>query len=184
MITDEQEHIVLQELHDGHAEALDILYLRYAARVRDFAFRMLGDRTEAEDLTHDVFLKVWEQRKSMDRVLSFKSYLFRMIRNAVFNVYKRRQVEYRYHKGVRVRGEFGSQTDECVSLDELTEIIDTAVKNMPQRRREVFCMSRYQDMPYDEIAHTLHISPRTVQYHICGALAELRKLLAAIALFL
>ena len=52
------EHILLRKLREGDTEALDILYLRYAAKVRDFAFRLLGDSVEAEDITHDIFLKV------------------------------------------------------------------------------------------------------------------------------
>ena len=51
------EHIILKKLRDGDSEALDILYLRYASKVRDFAFRLLKDRTDAEDVTHDIFLK-------------------------------------------------------------------------------------------------------------------------------
>lgn len=50
------EHILLRKLREGDTEALDILYLRYAAKVRDFAFRLLGDSVEAEDITHDIFL--------------------------------------------------------------------------------------------------------------------------------
>ena len=84
------EHILLRKLREGDTEALDILYLRYAAKVRDFAFRLLGDSVEAEDITHDIFLKVWEQRKTLGNVVSFRGYLFRMTRNAIFNAFKHR----------------------------------------------------------------------------------------------
>ena len=90
------EHIILKKLRDGDSEALDILYLRYASKVRDFAFRLLKDRTDAEDVTHDIFLKIWEQRRGLGAVLSFRGYLFRMTRNAIFNAYKHRQVESKY----------------------------------------------------------------------------------------
>ena len=90
------EHILLRKLREGDTEALDILYLRYAAKVRDFAFRLLGDSVEAEDITHDIFLKVWEQRKTLGNVVSFRGYLFRMTRNAIFNAFKHRQVESKY----------------------------------------------------------------------------------------
>ena len=55
---DSDEHIILKKLRDGDSEALDILYLRYASKVRDFAFRLLKDSTDAEDVTHDIFLKI------------------------------------------------------------------------------------------------------------------------------
>ena len=85
------EHILLRKLREGDTEALDILYLRYAAKVRDFAFRLLGDSVEAEDITHDIFLKVWEQRKTVGNVVSFRGYLFRMTRNAIFNAFRYRR---------------------------------------------------------------------------------------------
>lgn len=180
-----EEHIILKKLREGDSEALDILYLRYASKVRDFAYRLLGDRTGAEDITHDIFLKVWEQRKNMDNVLSFKGYLFRMTRNAIFNVYKHRQVEYKYltESGAAQTAD-ASGTDDRVSTEDLLALIELVVGNMPEQRRRVFRMSRYENMSYNDIAEALDISPKTVQYHISGALAELRKLLSAISFFI
>ncbi len=178
------EHILLRKLREGDTEALDILYLRYAAKVRDFAFRLLGDSVEAEDITHDIFLRVWEQRKTVGNVMSFKGYLFRMTRNAIFNAFKHRQVESKYQAQATADGtEALGDTDDRVSTNDLMEMIDLAVSNMPEQRRKVFCMSRYENMSYNDIAEALNISPKTVQYHISGALAELRKLLSAIAFF-
>ena len=177
------EHIILKKLRDGDSKALDILYLRYASKVRDFAFRLLKDRTDAEDVTHDIFLKIWEQRRGLGNILSFRGYLFRMTRNAVFNAYKHRQVEYKY-QAEATESPAAHQTDDRVSTADLLEMIDLAVRNMPEQRRRVFCMSRYENMSYNDIAEALNISPKTVQYHISGALAELRKLLSAMAFFI
>lgn len=179
------EHIILKKLRDGDSEALDILYLRYASKVRDFAFRLLKDRTDAEDVTRDIFLKIWEQRRGLGAVLSFRGYLFRMTRNAIFNAYKHRQVESKYQAETgAAESPAAPQADESVSTDDLLEMIDLAVRNMPEQRRRVFCMSRYENMSYNDIAEALNISPKTVQYHISGALAELRKLLSAMAFFI
>ncbi|WP_295935416.1 RNA polymerase sigma-70 factor [uncultured Alistipes sp.] len=180
-----EEYIVLRKLREGDTEALDVLYLLYAAKVRDFAFRLLCNRAEAEDITHDIFLKVWEERKSVGNVLSFKSYLFRMTRNAIFNAYKHRQVESKYQAhAVAAEKPTAPGADERVTTEDMLEMIALAVENMPEQRRKVFCMSRYENMSYSDIAEALNISPKTVQYHISGALAELRKLLSAISFFI
>ena len=156
------EHIILKKLRDGDSEALDILYLRYASKVRDFAFRLLKDRTDAEDVTHDIFLKIWEQRRGLGAVLSFRGYLFRMTRNAIFNAYKHRQVESKYQAETgAAESPAAPQADESVSTDDLLEMIDLAVRNMPEQRRRVFCMSRYENMSYNDIAEALNISPKT-----------------------
>lgn len=182
---DSDEHIILKKLRDGDSEALDILYLRYASKVRDFAFRLLKDSTDAEDVTHDIFLKIWEQRRDMGKIFSFRGYLFRMTRNAIFNAFKYRQVRYKYQTQVGTgENPLVPETENRVSTDDLLEMIDVAVRNMPEQRRRVFCMSRYENMSYNDIAEALNISPKTVQYHISGALAELRKLLSAMAFFI
>jgi RNA polymerase sigma-70 factor (ECF subfamily) len=179
------EHIILQKVSEGDAKALDVLYRRYASKVRDFAFRLLNDRTDAEDITHDIFLKVWEQRRGLGMIVSFKGYLFRMTRNAIFNTYKHRQVESKYHaEAVAKENSFVPHADEKVSTDELLEMIDLAVSLMPEQRRRVFVMSRYENMSYNDIAEALDISPKTVQYHISVALAELRKLRSVMVFFI
>lgn len=182
-----EEYILLKRLRDSDTEALDLLYLTYAPKVRDFAFRLLRDATEAEDITHDIFLRIWEQRATVGNILSFKGYLFRMTRNAVFNAFKRRQVRSRYRSeraaGTEGGGIADTPADERVTTEDLLEMIDLVVKNMPEQRRRIFCMSRYENLSYNDIAQQLDISPKTVQYHISGALAELRKLLSAIAFF-
>lgn len=182
-----EEYIVLKRLRDGDVEALDVLYLHYAPKVRDFVFRLVRDMQEAEDITHDIFLRIWEQRQTVGNVLSFKNYLFRMTRNAVFNAFKHRRVEQSYQAQTLARdlGEIAPEKpDERVSTEDLMQLIDLAVSNMPEQRRKVFCMSRYDHKSYNEIARELNISPKTVQYHISGALAELRKLLSALAVFI
>lgn len=182
---DSEEYIILRKLQNGDSGALDILYLRYASKVRDFAFHLLKDQTDAEDITHDVFLRIWDYRENLQDVCSFKGYLFRMTRNAIFNVMKRRQMQYKYLKatGSRIEEEAKGGFSDAVSTDELLEMIDLAVRNMPEQRRKVFYMSRHENMSYDEIAKTLNISPRTVQYHISNALAELRKVLSSLMFF-
>ena len=182
---DSEEYIILRKLQNGDSGALDILYLRYASKVRDFALRLLKDQTDAEDITHDIFLRIWDHRRNLEDVYSFKGYLFRMTRNAIFNVMKRRQMQYKYLKTTESRIEERAKVEpsDAVSTDELLEMIDLAVRNMPEQRRKVFYMSRHENMSYDEIAKTLNISPRTVQYHISNALAELRKLLSSLMFF-
>lgn len=179
------EHIILKKLRDGDSEALDILYLRYASKVRDFAFRLLKDRTDAEDVTHDIFLKIWEQRRGLGAVLSFRQLSVPHDAASHLQCLQAPAGRVQISGGNRSCGESRrAQADESVSTDDLLEMIDLAVRNMPEQRRRVFCMSRYENMSYNDIAEALNISPKTVQYHISGALAELRKLLSAMAFFI
>ena len=82
------DELILQSLRQGSYDAFDALYMRYAPHVEAFAFCMLKNRSEAEDLAHDIFLKIWETRESIGRIKSFRSYLFRMTKNAVFDIFE------------------------------------------------------------------------------------------------
>ena len=176
---------LLRLIQRGDSGALGMLYMRYSDRVRRFAMGFLQNEGDADDVTHDVFVTLWQQCAEIPDVASLKAYLFRMTRNAVFNAYKHRQVEYKYQaEAGAAESPATPQTDDRVSTADLLEMIDLAVRNMPEQRRRVFCMSRYENMSYNDIAEALNISPKTVQYHISGALAELRKLLSAMAFFI
>lgn len=180
---EEHEAYLLKRLHDGDSNALDALYLLYAPRVRSFALNILKSPSDAEDITHDIFLRIWEDRELVAKAKSFRSYLFRMTRNSVLNLLK--------YKRIRVRGgeaelarEPIAEIDDKISTDDLLEMIDIAIENLPERCRTIFKMSRFEHLSYNDIAQRLDISPKTVQYHISNALTELRKLLASVTLFL
>ena len=168
---------LLEQIAGGDVKALGILYVLYAGRIRNFAFSMLQNSSEAEDITQDMFLKIWNSRKALREVDSLKSYLFSMAHNAVLNLIKRKGVRDRYHKATV--GVSTEQYEPSFQMDtfELLKSIDEALEDMSVLRKTIFRMNRYEHKTYQEIADALMISPKTVQYHISCAPAELRKLL-------
>lgn len=180
----DDEQILLTRLCRGDIEALDTLYMRYAPRVRDFAFRFLKNETEAEDITQDIFLQMWEKRSLMGQVSSIRAYLFRMTRNAIFNRFKRSRMHLQYIRQAETRlPESSSDPGKRITAEDLLEMIELAIENLPEQCRKVFKMSRFEHMSYNEIAQTLGISPHTVQFHISEALTRLRKLLPVLLFF-
>ncbi|MDE7407164.1 MAG: RNA polymerase sigma-70 factor [Muribaculaceae bacterium] len=180
-LTDEQ---LLDRMRAGDTGALGVLYMRYSARVREFALRFSGDEKEAEDITHNVFCHLWERRDALKGVDSLKAYLFKMTRNDIFSLFRHRKVEREYQTGCDA-DVHRLECDEFsrITTAELLEMVNLAIERMPELRRRIFMMSRYDNMTYAEIATTLDISAKTVQYHIGQALAELRKLINVMLLF-
>ncbi len=176
---------ILRRMSNGDSGALGLLYMRYAATVNDFAFRFIRDKQDADDITHNIFCKLWEQREEITDINSLKSYLFKMTRNAIFKVFRHRRIVDQYQAEV-LANELPPLTDgeSAINTADLIEMIDLSIQNMPELRRKIFCMSRYDNMTYAEIAAKLDISPKTVQYHIGVALAELRKLIQILVLFI
>ena len=83
----EIEEKYLKELAGGSRKAFEVLYMTYAPRVEYFLRGLLKNDLEAEDITQDIFYKIWSNRETIAQIDSFKSYLFRMAKNAVYNHY-------------------------------------------------------------------------------------------------
>ena len=124
---------------------------------------MLQNSSEAEDITQDMFLKIWNSRKALREVDSLKSYLFSMAHNAVLNFIKRKGVRDRYRKATV--GVSTEQYEPSFQMDtfELLKSIDEALEDMSVLRKTIFRMNRYEHKTYQEIADALMISPKTVQ---------------------
>ena len=68
----DEEQLLLDKLGRGDVDALDTLYVRYAPKVYDFSLRFLKNEAEAEDVTQDIFLQVWDNRSLMGQVVSIR----------------------------------------------------------------------------------------------------------------
>ena len=176
----EDERTLLEKLARGDRASFDALYMRYAAKTEEFLCRMLKNRAEAEDITHDLFLKIWQNRSTMAGVTAFGSYLFHMARNAVYDRFDSRAVRTNFARQTNLLPEY-----ELPDVDnrDLLLLIQLAVEKMPGQRQRIFRMSREEGIANDEIARRLGISTRTVENQISRALSELRKLVTLILFF-
>lgn len=185
--TDKTDQELLQELIQGNSKAFDAIYMRYVPHVEAFACCMLKDMSEAEDLAHDLFLKLWENKGSLQNVRSLRNYLFRMTKNAIFDLFDHKAVDARFRKisgKMDIRELVTEDIAAKIDLQDLLLLVNLAIEKMPSQRQRVFRMSRFDGIPQQEIARELGISQKTVEYHIHEALTELRKLIQIMTLFI
>lgn len=175
---------LLERLRGGDTGALGILYLRYAGKVADFAMRFIHDKAEVDDITHNIFYSLWENREKMDGVDSLKAYLFMMTRNAIFMVFRHRRIESEWAEESRIEsGKDVSDGEKIVTTADMLEMIELKISEMPETQQKIFRMSRYDHLTYNEIAAKMELSPKTVQKYIGQALAELRRLVETMLVF-
>ena len=166
----DEEQLLLDKLGRGDVDALDTLYVRYAPKVYDFSLRFLKNEAEAEDVTQDIFLQVWDNRSLMGQVVSIRAYLFRMTRNTIFNRFKRSKMHLQYIRQSETReAELSVDPGRRITTEDLLEMIELAIENLPEQCRRVFKMSRYEHLSYNEIAERLGISP-----HPCNSIFRRR----------
>ena len=178
------DSLCLRELSEGSYEAFDTLYMRYSPIVEQFVLSLLKRKEEADDITQNIFLKIWENRSSMSGVHSFRAYLFKMVRNAVYDTFSRRKPTNGLQDSMELGDILRSEDMEGkISAKDLNMLMDMAVENMPEQRRRVFRMSRRDGLSHKEISMQLGISTKTVEYHMSKALAELRKIISFLILF-
>ena len=88
---DLDDSLCLNEISNGSYEAFDTLYMRYSPLVEKFVYSLLKRQDEADDITQNIFMKIWTCRNSMSGVSSFRAYLFKMVKNAVYDAFSKRK---------------------------------------------------------------------------------------------
>ena len=94
------ESNLLESLAKGDRQAYNLLYLMYAPKVEVFVEKLVKNKETAEDITHNVFLQVWEKRDIISKVNSFNQYVFKMARNSVFDLFDHNLIKKRYKKSI------------------------------------------------------------------------------------
>jgi len=167
------EHIdekLLAKFRDGDMGAFQKIYSTYCEPLYRFAYSYLKDSFESEEIIQDVFLKVWEKRADVDLQKSFKSYLYRITVNKIFNELKHRVVKQKYEQHALNFDQITGETPESsIEFQELNKKLELLLARLPEQQRKILIMSRWKGLSNAEIAETLDISLRTVENQIYRA---------------
>lgn len=170
----DDKHLVVN-LQSGITEAFNILFYRYHARVYHFALGLNLSRPDAEEIVQEVFCAIWINRSKIDPDQKFSNYLFGIARNQAHTILRKKVLFLHYLKMLEKEPEkTENQTEHHVNHKEIKEFLGQYIEMMPPRRKEIFCMSRFEELTYREIAAKLQISENTVDTQIRQALNFLR----------
>lgn len=173
----------VRQLCKGDQNAFEILFLKYQPKVIAFLAGFLHDSDAAHDMAQDIFFKIWQNRSKLLNVRSFQSYIFSMAHNAMCNYFKHSLVSEKYDLEQMMRPIIATNPEEKLFADEIQDLISLKVEQMPEKRRNIFKMSRSEGLSNDEIADKLNISRRTVENYLSAALKEIREMLDSIIIF-
>lgn len=142
-----------------------------------FAIQYVKSPDDAEEVVQDLFVKLWQDRERVNISTSIKAYLFTAVRNRCLNALGKSKRNEALNEGMMV-----SDHDE-VDEDEIklrNAKVHAAIEELPEMRRKVFKLSRFEGLKYKEIAERLDISIKTVENQMGSALKTLRSELADI----
>lgn len=161
-------------------KAFDALFERYWTLIYNTAYTYLKDEDSASQIVHDIFLNLWRKRQEYE-INSFKGYLSTAARYHVYKALKARKatnIIYVEDYALLDNGQQSrNQGEENINTGELENALENTLGRLPKRCREIFTLSRTDQMSNDEIAEKLSISKRTVENQLTTALQYLRNAL-------
>lgn len=170
-----KQEVEVADLRTGDAKVFETLFKQWYEPLCRYAYSLLHDAEEAEEMVQKTFCKLWDQREKLLIHTSIKSYLYRMIHNACLNRIKQWQIQSEHKETIAHSSVVATNyVEDNVFHKELSHKIELAIATLPERCREVFLLSRMQHLSYIKIAETLQISPNTVETQIVKALKLLR----------
>ena len=164
---------ILYQAIQGDPLAFAKLYQHYRVPALKFCISMLKDTDEAENMVHDVFIKIWEKRTLINPELNFSSYLFTCLRNGTFDYLK--QVE----KGKLLRERYMERLEQTPEDDQESQEMQSkrlysAIDSLSEKRRLILLLNVEGGKSYQEIADSLRISRNTVKNQLVKAKQLLR----------
>ncbi len=169
------DHVLIFECRAGNINAFDVLFDRYVNKLHFFALQYLKDYSLTEEIVMDIMARLWEKREGFTAELSLGPYLFRSVKNAIIDHYRKKSLETVLLKQSHEDLAVSNLTEDNFAFYELQKVYQINLEKLSPQRRRVFEMSRHDNMTYPQIAKNLNLSVKTVESHVSAALSYLRK---------
>ncbi|KYP14359.1 RNA polymerase sigma-70 factor [Flavihumibacter sp. CACIAM 22H1] len=168
-----QDEELLSRLRNNNEEALAILYNRYWAFMYQKAFALLKDQPACEDIIQEIFVRIWNNRQELKITVSFSAYLAASVRYEVIRKIKSGKIPAEALSALEKQYQLVS-SQEQIEQKELLDHVNSIVNQLSSKCKQVYKLSREEQLSHKEIAVLLQISPKTVENHLTKALRELR----------
>ena len=145
---------LVEQARRGNEQAFNTLVLRYQEKVYWVARRFLNDHDRADDLTQEVFCKVYEGIKQFRGDSSVYTWMYRITVNLSINAVRRQRVRefFRIDEFFEVEGNAADRPDELLETKEKRKLIEDAIETLPEKQKAVFVMRYHDELSYEEIS--------------------------------
>lgn len=153
------------------------IYRAFYGKVFTFVLSLVRTKANAQDITQNIFMKLWKNRKNLEHIKSMDDYLFILSKNACMDYFRKASRKKEISTDVfdefllsRIVSSPEKRIDALSDIEELRHIIDS----LPSKRRDIFIMSRFDGLSNDEIASILGVSKKTVENQISLATKKIK----------
>jgi RNA polymerase sigma-70 factor (family 1) len=158
-------------------QAFDEIYHRFVPKLHGFLLKLYKDQMLAEEVTQEVFIKIWENRQGIKTGYTFDGYIYKIARNKIYDLLhqqKRKQQVYGRLKVV----ESSNELEDAIFYEDLNQQVNAVINELPSSQKEIFILSRHEFLSNDQIAQKLQLSRRTVETQLYRALQKIKKQLS------
>jgi RNA polymerase sigma-70 factor (ECF subfamily) len=186
-LSDPDVQLMLQ-FKAGDQTALEALMRKYYPRILNFIYRFLGNRQVAEDLTQEVFLKVYKSAFKYTPRSQFQTWLYTIAKNTALNELRRKRglfvsTDQTFNSDgnelTKEIADYETAPDKDLMHKEKAAIIRQAIDDLPEKQRMAVILRRFEDFSYAEIAATLKVSDKAVKSLLSRAKLNLKHNLAS-----
>src|SRR5215471_9171961 len=162
---------LMSQVRSGVGEMLGVLFDRYQMPLFNFFYKLTSNRMTSEDLVQEVFFRILKYRQSYRPGTPFRAWVYQIARNARIDHFRK------FPKQTALEPEMLPPVIPADSAQEQQEVefLQRALAQLPEEKREILLLCRFQELKYEEIARLLDCELNTVRTRIHRALHDLRK---------
>lgn len=174
--------IDFEAIKSGNRNEFEKMFNTYYADLCAYSFLYLDDESESKNLVQELFIHLWEKRKSVTITSSLRAYLFQSTRNKSLNYIRDHKKKSPVTITSKLENEIVAELDSFEDFDKnhINSEITNAIESLPPKCKEIFLLSRQKSLTYREIAEELNISQKTVENQMGIALKKLKHKLSPI----
>jgi RNA polymerase sigma-70 factor (ECF subfamily) len=157
-------------LNDSNEAAFEELYQSYSPRLFSHLLKLVKNETLASELLQETFIKIWVIRKNIDPNQSFRSYLFRIAENNVYDFFRKAARDKKLQQQLLSNSHhYYTHVEENICKREEVQMLREVIDLLPPRRQQVFQMIKMEERSYEEVSRIMNISLSSISDHIVKA---------------
>jgi RNA polymerase sigma-70 factor (family 1) len=161
-------------LKNNNVQAFDEIYHRFVPRLHGFLVKVYKDQILAEEVTQEVFIKIWENRQTIKPGHTFEGYLFKIAKNKIYDQLHRQKRKEEVYGQLKIN-ESSNELEDSIIYNDLDQQVNAVINGLPASQKEIFILSRQELLSNDEIAQKLDLSRRTVETQLYRVLQKIKR---------
>ncbi|WP_148044212.1 RNA polymerase sigma factor [Sinomicrobium pectinilyticum] len=162
-------------VEDGDDQSFTEIFNAHYIPLVAYICQYTQDRSEAEDIAQNSFVKLWEKRRELRIHTSLKSYLYSTAYNLFIDKYRQMKKTNDYLENLKEEALYEMSGQSETELMRQLELLESAIEELPPKCRNIFILNKKEGFTYKEVAEKLNISVKTVETQMRIAMIKLRE---------